>query len=233
MGRGGSFLRGCSGPRIVVIKKMKKIILILILALVPGCLQEEIITLDGVEIQEYQGKKLSSINDFRENSIKGPQYIRLYEYRMEVTGLVDEPVTYTYDEVLDRQKYSKVVELNCVEGWSVTILWEGILLRDLLDEVGVSEEANTVIFHAYDGYSTTHPLDFFYDNDILLAYKMNNVTIPPERGYPFVLVAEDKWGYKWIKWITKIELSDDPGYRGYWEQAGYSQKGDYPGPKFD
>jgi DMSO/TMAO reductase YedYZ molybdopterin-dependent catalytic subunit len=212
---------------------MKKIILILILALLPGCFQDEIIELDGVEIQEYQGKKLSSVNDFRENSIKGPQYIRLYEYRLEVTGLVDEPKTYTYDGVLDRQKYSKVVELNCVEGWSVMILWEGILLRDLLDEAGVSPEANTVIFHAYDGYSTTHPLDFFYDNDILLAHRMNNVTIPPERGFPFVLVAEDKWGYKWVKWITKIELSDDPTYRGYWERQGYSQKGDYGESKFD
>ena len=40
-------------------------------------------------------------------------------------------------------------------------------------------------------------------------------------GYPFQLVAEDKWGYKWIKWIVKIELTDDPSYRGYWEQRGY------------
>jgi DMSO/TMAO reductase YedYZ molybdopterin-dependent catalytic subunit len=212
---------------------MKKILLLLSIIILSGCLQEEVIELDGVEITEYQGKKLSSVNDFRENSIKGPQYIRLYEYRLEVTGLVDEPRIYTYDEVLDRQKYSKVVELNCVEGWSVTILWEGIMLRDLLDEVGVKPEANTVIFHAYDGYSTTHPLDYFYEKDIIMAYKMNNVTTPPERGYPFVLVAEDKWGYKWIKWITKIELSDDPEYRGYWERLGYSQKGDHPGPKFD
>jgi DMSO/TMAO reductase YedYZ molybdopterin-dependent catalytic subunit len=59
-----------------------------------------------------------------------------------------------------------------------------------------------------------------------MAYKMNEVTMPAERGYPFQLVAESKWGYKWIKWITEIELSDDTDYRGYWESRGYSNTGD-------
>ena len=45
------------------------------------------------------------------------------------------------------------------------------------------------------------------DNNIMLAYKMNNVTLPAERRYPFELVAEDKWGYKWIKWVEKIGCS--------------------------
>jgi DMSO/TMAO reductase YedYZ molybdopterin-dependent catalytic subunit len=52
------------------------------------------------------------------------------------------------------------------------------------------------------------------------------VTLPPERGFPFQLVAESKWGYKWIKWVTEIELTDDAGYRGYWESRGYSNIGD-------
>jgi DMSO/TMAO reductase YedYZ molybdopterin-dependent catalytic subunit len=63
------------------------------------------------------------------------------------------------------------------------------------------------------------------DNNIIIAYKMNNITIDAEHGYPFRLVAEDKWGYKWIKWIDEIELSDNPNYQGYWEQRGYSNSG--------
>ena len=47
----------------------------------------------------------------------------------------------------------------------------------------------------------------------------------PQHGFPFRLVAEDKWGYKWIKWIDEIELSDNPDYQGYWEQRGYSESG--------
>ncbi|MDO8987071.1 MAG: molybdopterin-dependent oxidoreductase, partial [Coriobacteriia bacterium] len=64
------------------------------------------------------------------------------------------------------------------------------------------------------------------DNDLLLAYKMNGVELPPERGFPFQLVAQDKWGYKWAKWIEEIEVSDDTSFKGYWEQRGYSNEGD-------
>lgn len=185
----------------------------------------EVIELEGVEIREYEGKDLSSINDFRENSIKGPQYIDIDDYRLRVTGLVDEERFYTYDEVINRPSFSKVVTLDCVEGWSVTILWEGIILRDLLAEVDVLDGVNTIIFHAYDGYTTSYPIEYIMENDLLLAYKMNGLTMVPERGFPFQLVAEDRWGYKWIKWITEIEFSDDLDYEGFWESRGYSNIG--------
>jgi DMSO/TMAO reductase YedYZ molybdopterin-dependent catalytic subunit len=186
-------------------------------------------TLYPQEIREYEGENLSSINAFRENSIKGPQHVPNASYRLVITGLVNNSVSYTYDEVLNGfQKYQKVVTLHCVEGWSAKILWEGFLLRDLLQVAGIDNRTHVVIFRAYDGYSTSLPLDYLLDNDILIAYKMNGVVLPPERGYPFELVAESKWGYKWIKWITEIELSDDVDYRGYWESRGYPNNADIP-----
>jgi hypothetical protein len=185
----------------------------------------EPIKLDNVEVKEYKGQKLSSVNDFRENSIKGPQYINETTYRLEVTGLVSNPKNYTYGNVINHQNYEKVVKLDCVEGWDVTILWQGVLVKDIIRESIPSPNANTVIFYAYDGYSTSFSRDYLENNNILMAYKMNNATIPSERGFPFQLVAESKWGYKWIKWITKIELSDDPNYQGYWESRGYSNSG--------
>jgi DMSO/TMAO reductase YedYZ molybdopterin-dependent catalytic subunit len=185
------------------------------------------------EIREYEGKDLSSINDFRENSIRGPQQISLDDYRLEITGLVEKPLSLTYEEVLDRDQYSKVVTLYCVEGWDAKILWEGVLIEELIDLAGAKDEAVTVIFHAEDGYTSAMALDFIRDNDILLAYKMNAVVLPPERGFPFQVVAESKWGYKWVKWVTKIELSDDTDYRGYWEERGYNNDGDVEGPIFE
>ena len=183
--------------------------------------------LAAVEIREYQGTDLSSITDFRENSIKGPQRIDLESYRLKVDGLVQTPMEYTLGGVTDNhQSYQKVVTLNCVEGWRVKILWEGVLVEDLIAEAKASPEANTVIFHGYDGYTTSLPLDYIMGQDIMLAYKMNGVVLPPERGAPFQLVAESKWGYKWIKWVTRIELSDDANYQGYWERRGYSNDGD-------
>ncbi len=190
--------------------------------------------LEPVEIREYEGENLSSIDDFRENSIKGPQYVDIDSYQLEITGLVESPQNYTYDEVVGGyQNYEKVVTLDCVEGWSVKLLWEGVLVRDLLAEAGPLPAARVVIFHAYDGYTTSLTLDYIMANDILMAYKMNGLTLPPERGFPFELVAESKWGYKWIKWVTKIELSDDENYRGFWESRGYSNSGDLDESFFD
>jgi len=212
----------------------KLIIAAFIAVLLFGCVQQGPVELESVEVTEYEGEDLSSIQDFRENSIKGPQYIDIENYTLEITGLVDEEKSYTYDEVINRhQSYKKTVTLYCVEGWDVTLLWEGVLVRDLINGAGAKPGANTVIFHAYDGYTTSFPLEYLMENDILMAYKMNDVTLPPERGYPFQLVAEDKWGYKWIKWITKIELSDDESYEGYWENRGYSNTGDLDESFFD
>ena len=213
-------------------KNKKFILTILVISqliaigLFSGCVEQDI-QLDGVEIREYQGEKLSSINDFRENSIKGPQHINRTTYQLKITGLVETPKNYTYDEVLNNfQQYKKVVTLDCVEGWSVSILWEGVLVSDLIEESNADPFARIIIFKAYDGYTTSLPAVYIKQNNILLAYKMNNVTIPSERGFPFELVAESKWGYKWIKWVTEIEVSNNTQYKGYWESRGYSNIGD-------
>ena len=181
------------------------------------------------EIREYQGENLSSISDFRENSIKGPQHINESTYTLTITGLVNKTVELSYNDIINGfQKYQKVITLHCIEGWSVKILWEGFLLKDLLNEAGISPEAVNVIFYAYDGYSTSLPLNYILEKNILIAYKMNGLTLPPERGFPFELVAESKYGYKWIKWVTAIELSDNMNYTGYWESRGFSNDATVP-----
>lgn len=193
---------------------------------------KEPVALKPVEVRSYQGADLSSIGDFRENSIKGPQHVDPSTYRLEIAGLVSTPLSLTYDQVVDRTRYEKIVTLRCVEGWDATILWEGVRVVDLLAAAGHDQKASTVIFTAYDGYTTSLPLSYLADRDILLAHKMNGIPIPDERGYPFVLVAEDKWGYKWIKWVTRIEVSNDAAYRGYWESGGYSNDGSLNAPFF-
>jgi DMSO/TMAO reductase YedYZ molybdopterin-dependent catalytic subunit len=190
--------------------------------------------LEPVEVREYRGERLSSIADFRENSIRGPQHVNASTYTLTVDGLVEEREEYSYDGLVERfPHYRKVVTLSCVEGWDVTILWEGIRVGDLLEEAGVRPGANTVIFYAADGYSSSLPLDYIKERDILLAYAMNNVTLPADRGFPFQVVAEDRWGYKWVKWVTRIEVSGDADYRGYWESRGYSNNGSLDRSFFD
>jgi DMSO/TMAO reductase YedYZ molybdopterin-dependent catalytic subunit len=177
--------------------------------------------LQKVEVKQYKGKDLSSVGDFRENSIKGPQYVDPKTYRLKITGKVGKPVTLTYDEVKALPRVKKLVTLNCVEGWSVDILWEGVLLKDLLAEAGYDQNAKVVIFRAADGYSSSLPLDYIVNRNIIFADTINGVALPPERGFPFQVVAEDRFGYKWVKWVTEIEVSNDESFRGYWEKRGY------------
>ena len=214
--------------------KRIRLLLLAIVSALAGCggagATSSLDALRAIEIREYQGEPLSSIGDFRENSIKGVQHVSLDGYSLEITGLVDTPLQLTYEQVLDRPHHEKVVTLYCVEGWDATILWKGVRIADILDDAGVGDGAPVVIFHAVDGYTSSLPLDFVRDRDILLAFAMNGVTLPAERGFPFQVVAESKWGYKWVKWVDRIELSNDTSYRGYWETRGYNNDGEQSGP---
>jgi DMSO/TMAO reductase YedYZ molybdopterin-dependent catalytic subunit len=181
------------------------------------------------EIREYNGTNLSSINDIRDEAIEGTQYINSSTYRLVITGLINNETSYTYDEVVNNHAhYQKVVTLHCVEGWEVTVLWEGVRLKDLLEEAGYNQTAEVLIFYAQDGYTTSLPLSYIIDHNIMIAYKINGLVLPASEGFPFQLVAAGKLGYKWIKWITKIEVSDNLNFRGYWESYGYDNNANYP-----
>jgi len=181
------------------------------------------------EVRDYQGENLSSISNIIDNAIRGTQDLNQSTYRLTLNGLVDSPREYTYDQVVNGfPNYEIVVTLYCVQGWNTKILWQGVLVRDLLNQSRVNSTAKIVIFHAADGYTTAMPLSYFYDHDIIIANKMNGLVIPIEKGFPFQLVAESKYGYKWIKWITQIELSDNTNYLGYWETRGYSNNATVP-----
>jgi len=179
------------------------------------------------ELREYQGQRLSLISDSHENAIKGPQYVDIKKYRLTVSGLVSRPFSLTYEEAIQTHKsVQTVTKLDCVDGWGVTFLWEGILLKELLAPARVKPDAKTVIFHCVDGYTMPLALDYLLQSDAMLAHKVNGITLPPERGFPFHLVADGKWGYKWARWVTELELTARTDYRGYWEQRGYAIGGD-------
>lgn len=178
------------------------------------------------EITEYEGFRLNPAIGPRDNSIKGVQHVDIDSYTLAVTGLVDNPIELNYDEVLELDAYKRKITLYCVEGWDATILWEGVLIEDILNLAGIKEGSNTVIFHSVDGYTTSLPLDTVLSKELILAYGANDLALPDEMGYPFIVVAEDKLGYKWARWVSEIELSDDTDYLGYWEERGYDNDAD-------
>ena len=180
------------------------------------------------EIREYQGMRLDPAIGPRDNSIKGVQEVDIDSYRLSVTGLVETQLYLTYDEVLEFPAFEKLITLHCVEGWDATILWKGVLLSDIMDEAGYDDTAKIVIFKSVDGYTTSMPIETVLEREMIMAYEANAAVLPPSMGYPFIIVAEDKLGYKWARWVTEIELSDDIYYEGYWEKLGFSNEAELP-----
>lgn len=173
------------------------------------------------EIREYQGERLDPAIGPSDNSITGVQHVDIDTYHLSIDGLVSKPIELTYDDVRKYTAVERLITLHCVTGWQATILWRGVQLSQLFDQVKVNPEANTVIFHCVDGYTTSLPLATIIDNKLIMAYDSNGLPLPDEMGYPFIVVAEDKLGYKWARWVNRIELSADSNYRGYWESRGY------------
>jgi DMSO/TMAO reductase YedYZ molybdopterin-dependent catalytic subunit len=188
-----------------------------------------------IEAKIFQGTELTPMHLQRNNALAGTQNIDRATYTLTVDGLVEHPLALTYADLLALPQYDRLMPLNCVEGWSFTAKWTGPSLKDIFTQAGLKPEGKIVIFHTTDDSSGYTSLDLSYimDNDIIIALKDNDLTLPPERGFPFQVAAMSKYGYKWAKWVTRIEVSDNTDFRGYWENYGYNNNGDDKGPSFD
>lgn len=178
-----------------------------------------------VETGNYKGERLSPFDRKYDNSIRGPQKVDIETYRLSVFGMVKKPLRVRYREVLTLPHVKRVVTLRCVEGWSERLLYEGVRLSDLLARAGVGDGVKTVVFQAIDGYTSSLSFDEVKKNDVMLAFSINGRTLDARRGFPFQAVAGPKYGYKWVRWISGIELTDKP-HKGYWEKRGYSNEAD-------
>jgi DMSO/TMAO reductase YedYZ molybdopterin-dependent catalytic subunit len=145
-------------------------------------------------------------------------------WRLEVGGLVDKPLTLTYDELRALPRTSQVRNFHCVTGWSVgNVHWTGVRLTDLFDRVAPQFSARGVRFESsevpYVDYLSVEQASL---HDVMLAYEMNGKPLPREHGSPVRLVMPEMYGYKNVKWVSRVDLVDDV-YDGYWEQLGYDR----------
>jgi DMSO/TMAO reductase YedYZ molybdopterin-dependent catalytic subunit len=186
-----------------------------------------------VEATEFMGTQLTPINGQMNNGIQGTINIDRATYRLVVDGLVNNPLSLSYDDLMAYPQISKLMDLNCVESWNFTAKWTGPALTAIFNEARVKPEAKIAIFYTPEGPHGFTSLDLGYiqEKNIIVALKDNDITLPPERGFPFQVVAESKYGYKWVKWVIRIELSSDTTFRGYWESGGYNNNADVSGPK--
>ncbi len=143
-------------------------------------------------------------------------------WRLRVSGLVERPFEVTYDELVAMPPTALTRDFQCVTGWRVPdVAWRGVRLADLLDRAGVADGATALRFTSFDGvYTESLSLEQARRDDVLVAYEMLGGPVTREHGGPVRLYVAPMYGYKSIKWLDGIEVTDevDPGY---WEERGY------------
>jgi DMSO/TMAO reductase YedYZ molybdopterin-dependent catalytic subunit len=137
-----------------------------------------------------------------------PIEVDIETYRLVVDGLVERPLSLSYDELLAYPAVSQVLRLECPGFFVDYAEWTGPLVRTLLEEAGVKPEATAVEFSEGGDYpySKTLPLETALREDTLLAYRVNGVTLPVEHGYPVRLAVGSQLGSSWVKWLFRIEV---------------------------
>lgn len=157
------------------------------------------------------------------------------DWRLRVDGLVETPLSLSLDELIAMPSRTQITRHDCVEGWSAIAKWTGVPLAAVLDRAKPSVHARYAVFHCADPmhadgtepyYESIDMIDAYHPQTIL-AYRLNDATLPIGNGAPIRVRVERQLGYKMAKYIMRIELVDRfdhlyGGNGGYWEDRGYA-----------
>jgi DMSO/TMAO reductase YedYZ molybdopterin-dependent catalytic subunit len=161
-------------------------------------------------------------------------------YRLTIKGMVEREVSFSLAELRNMPARTQITRHDCVEGWSCIAKWTGTPLGPVLDQAGVKPGARFAVYHCFDNiqrtlsgdilYYTSSDLVDAYHPQSILAYGLNDQTLPVSNGAPIRLRVERALGYKQPKYLHTIELVDDlgaigGGKGGYWEDNGYDWYG--------
>ena len=148
-------------------------------------------------------------------------------YALKVTGLVDKQLSLSLADLRTRlPQTSMTKDFQCVTGWRVEdVAWKGVRLRELLDEAGLQTGATALRFTSFDGaYTESLTLAQGRRDDVIVAHEMLGKPVTREHGGPVRLYVAPMYGYKSIKWLGSIEVTDEV-VPGYWEDLGYDVDG--------
>ena len=143
--------------------------------------------------------------------------------------LVKETKRFSYDEFMALPKAKVYADMHCVTRWSqLDNLWEGVATRELLNHIELDERAKFVMFHCDGGYTTNLPVEDFFGDDCLFAYRRNGEDLSPDHGWPLRVVVPKLYAWKSPKWVRGIEFleSNRPGFWEDFSHGGYHMRGD-------
>ena len=146
-------------------------------------------------------------------------------YRLTIAGAVERPVTYTLADLRRLPAAEQVSDFHCVTGWRVDdVHWRGVRFADLLAEARPRQDAGTLRFVSDEvPYDDTLTLEQAFSRDAMLAYDMDGKPLSAAHGAPARVVMPQMYGYKNVKWVTRIEVQPTYDHLGYWEQRGYDK----------
>jgi len=140
---------------------------------------------------------------------------------VEVSGLVEEPFTLSYQELLDLPRVTVDADMHCVTGWTtLDNTWEGVSFRTIVERAKPTDEAKWVIAHGANGYTSDLSFEAMDDDDVLLAWRNHGEDLTAEHGWPLRLVVPKRYAWKSAKWLTGLEFTAKNS-RGFWEVRGY------------
>jgi DMSO/TMAO reductase YedYZ molybdopterin-dependent catalytic subunit len=145
-------------------------------------------------------------------------------WRLRIDGLVARPLTLTYDHLRALPRAAQISDFHCVTGWSVkNVHWAGVRFRDLLAAARPHPSARALTFvSAERPYVDSLTLEEAYLKDAMLAYEMDGKPLSRPHGAPVRVVIPEMYGYKNVKWVERIVVTDRP-IDGYWELRGYDR----------
>jgi DMSO/TMAO reductase YedYZ molybdopterin-dependent catalytic subunit len=150
--------------------------------------------------------------------------VDLDEWSFTISGLVDEPVSWTWPEMLALPSETFTVDIHCVTKWSkLDTTWTGVSLDTLLE--GIDTTAEYVVQWSDGGYTTNLALDEMTGGQAWLAYEFGGEPLEPEHGGPARIVVPHLYFWKSAKWVRGIVLREDDE-PGFWETNGYNNHGD-------
>jgi DMSO/TMAO reductase YedYZ molybdopterin-dependent catalytic subunit len=157
-----------------------------------------------------------------------PPQLDFDTWRLNVHGKVNNAQTFDKNSLLQLATVDEYGTLECVSnsinppaGLISNAKWTGVPLATLLKQAGLLAGSNYVVFRCADGYTVGVPIERALEPGALLAYKMNDVTLPDEHGFPLRAIVPGIYGMMNAKWITEIEVTDQV-YLGYWQERGWS-----------
>jgi DMSO/TMAO reductase YedYZ molybdopterin-dependent catalytic subunit len=155
--------------------------------------------------------------------------ISLAKWKVDIRGMVDKQLSFTYDELLARPQIEKVITLACVSNevggeYISNAKFRGVMLADLLQEAGVQQGAQQVFSTSLDGWTCGFPVAAASDRDAMIALGMNGEALPLEHGFPARLVVPGLYGYvSATKWLKTIELTTWDAAEGFWVPRGWAR----------